>query len=263
MKTTGLTSQEYVSHHLEHLMLNLHTGKLGNGGFLTLNLDTFLLALLMGLLFLFTFRFAAKRATAGVPGKWQAFVEIVLEFVHDLVTQTFHGKDKLLAPLSLTIFVWVFLMNFLDLIPVDFLPYMLGHLGVPYFRSVPTADPNLTFGLSIFIFLLIILYNLRSKGILGLLKEMFTQPFGPYLFPINFIFRIVEELVKPLSLALRLFGNMFAGELIFILIALLPFYAQWIPGGIWSIFHILIITLQAFIFMMLTIVYLSMAHQSH
>ena len=263
MKTTGLTTQEYVGHHLEHLVLNLHTGKLGNGGFFSLNLDTFILATLLALVFLTTFRFAAKRATAGVPGKWQAFVEMILEFVHDLVTSTFHGKDRLLAPLSLTIFVWVFLMNFMDLIPVDLIPYVLGKSGVPYFRAVPTADPNLTFGLSLFVFLLIIIYNLRAKGVGGLLKETLTMPFGPFLFPINVIFRIVEEVVKPLSLALRLFGNMFAGELIFILIALLPFYLQWIPGGIWSIFHILIITLQAFIFMMLTIVYLSMANQSH
>ena len=263
MKTTGLTSQEYVQHHLEHLMLNLHNGTISNGGFFTLNLDTFILSVLLGLLFLVTFWIAARRAKSGIPGKWQAFVEIILEFVDGLVKQTFNGKDRLLAPLSLTIFVWVFLMNFMDLIPVDFLPRVLGSVGVPYFRAVPTADPNLTFGMSIAIFLLIIIYNLRSKGVLGLLKEMFTMPFGKWLFPINFVFRLVEEIVKPLSLALRLFGNMFAGELIFILIALLPFYAQWAPGGIWSIFHILIIVLQAFIFMMLTIVYLSMAHQSH
>lgn len=263
MKTTGLTSQEYVQHHLEHLTLNLHNGSISNGGFLTLNLDTFVLSVLLGLVFIITFWLAARKAKSGVPGKWQAFVEIILEFVDGLVKQTFHGKDKLLAPLSLTIFIWVFLMNFMDLIPVDFIPRVLGAFGVPYFRAVPTADPNLTFGMSIAIFLLIIVYNLRSKGVLGLLKEMFTMPFGKWLFPINFVFRIVEEVVKPLSLALRLFGNMFAGELIFILIALLPFYTQWAPGGIWSIFHILIIVLQAFIFMMLTIVYLSMAHQSH
>lgn len=263
MTTTGLTSQEYVQHHLNHLMLNLHNGTISNGGFFTLNLDTFLLSVVLGLIFLTTFRFAAGRATAGVPGKWQAFVEIILEFVDGLVKQTFQGKDALLAPLSLTIFIWVFLMNLMDLLPVDLLPRLLGLVGVPYFRAVPTADPNLTFGMSIMIFFLVIFYNLRSKGVVGLLKEMLTEPFGKALFPINFIFRLVEEFVKPLSLALRLFGNMFAGELIFILIALLPFYAQWMPGGIWSIFHILIIVLQAFIFMMLTIVYLSMAHQSH
>ena len=261
--TTGLTTQGYVQHHLEHLMWNLHTGGLGNGGFLTLNLDTFVLSIILGLLFLVTFGWAARRVTSGVPGKWQAFVEIILEFVDGLVKETFHGKDALLAPLSLTIFIWVFLMNFMDLLPVDLIPRLLSLVGVPYFRAVPTADPNMTFGMSIMVFFLIIFYNFRSKGVIGVGKEMLTAPFGKFLFPINIIFRCVEEFVKPLSLALRLFGNMFAGELIFILIALLPFYVQWIPGGIWSIFHILIIVLQAFIFMMLTIVYLSMAHQGH
>lgn len=258
-----LTTQEYVQHHLTHLTLNLHNFTISNGGFLTLNLDTFILSILLGVTFLASFRFAAAKATPGVPSKWQAFVEIILEFVDGLVKQTFHGKDKLLAPLSLTIFVWVFLMNFMDLIPVDLIPRLLSFLGVPYFKCVPTADPNLTFGMSIMVFFLIIFYNLRSKGFDGLLKEMFSMPFGKALFPINFVFRIIEEVVRPISLSLRLFGNLFAGELIFILIALLPFYLQWIPGGIWSIFHILIVVLQAFIFMMLTIVYLSMAHQGH
>lgn len=263
MTTSGLTSQAYVQHHLEHLMWNLHNGTISNGGFFTLNLDTFILSIILGVLFLGAFWIAAKRVTEGVPGKWQAFVEIMLEFIDGLVKQTFNGKDSLLAPLSLTIFIWVFLMNFMDLIPVDLLPRLLGLVGVPYFRAVPTADPNLTFGMSIMVFFLVIIYNLRSKGVIGLGKEMLTQPFGKFLFPINLLFRLVEEFVKPLSLALRLFGNMFAGELIFILIALLPFYLQWIPGGVWSIFHILIVVLQAFIFMMLTIVYLSMANQSH
>jgi len=199
-----------------------------------------------------------------VPGKLQCFIEMIIEFVDKTVRETFHGKNPLIAPLALTIFVWVFLMNFMDLIPVDFLPSILGFIGIHDFRSVPTADPNITFGMSIPVFLLIVFYNFKVKGLKGLSLEVFTKPFGVWLLPINVIFRLIEELVKPLSLALRLFGNMFAGELIFILIAgLLPWWIQWAPGGIWSIFHILIITLQAFIFMMLTIVYLSMAHESH
>ena len=153
-------------------------------------------------------------------------------------------------------------MNAMDLLPVDFLPRLLGLFGVPYFKAVPTADPNATFAMSISVFLLIIIFNLKAKKH-RLLKEMLTFPFGPYLFPINLAFRLVEECVKPLSLALRLFGNMFAGELIFILIAIMPWWIQWGPGAIWAIFHILVISLQAFLFMMLTIIYLSMAHEGH
>lgn len=258
-----LTAAEYVQHHLQHLMLNLHTFKLGNGGFWTLNLDTLIVSIVLGFLFLIIFYKAARKATSGVPGPLQNAVEMVLDFVHGLVTQTFHGKTKLIGPLSLTIFVWVFLMNFMDLLPVDLLPRLLGYAGVPEFKAVPTADPNLTFALSISVFILIIFYNFSSKGLVGVLKEMLTMPFGAKLFPLNIVFRLLEEIVKPLSLALRLFGNLFAGELIFVLIALLPWWIQWTVGGVWSIFHILIVVLQAFIFMMLTIVYLSMAHQSH
>tara|TARA_R110000868_G_C10503320_1_gene731371 strand:- start:94 stop:555 length:462 start_codon:yes stop_codon:yes gene_type:complete len=153
-------------------------------------------------------------------------------------------------------------MNAMDLLPVDLLPRLLSSVGVEHFKSVPTADPNATFAMSISVFLLIIFFNIKVKRH-HLLKEMLTVPFGPWLFPVNLAFRLIEECVKPLSLALRLFGNMFAGELIFILIAILPWWIQWGPGGIWAIFHILIITLQAFLFMMLTIIYLSMAHDSH
>ncbi len=153
-------------------------------------------------------------------------------------------------------------MNVMDLLPVDLLPRALGLAGVTHFKSVPTADPNATFAMSLSVFALIVFYNIAMKGWhLGI--EVLTKPFGPWMFPVNVLFRLIEELVKPLSLALRLFGNMFAGELIFILIAILPWWSQWLPGGIWAIFHILIITIQAFIFMMLTIVYLSMAHDTH
>ncbi len=258
-----VTTADYVQHHLDYLRLDLHTMTLGNGGFWTLNLDTFGVSLVCGVMFLGVFYAVARKATSGVPGRMQNFVEIIVSFVADLVKESFHGRSKLIAPLALTIFVWVFLMNFMDLIPVDLLPRLMAWMGLPYFRAVPTADPNLTFALSITVFALIVFYNFKIKGVFGLGKEMLVSPFGPYLFPINVAFRLLEELVKPLSLALRLFGNMFAGELIFILIALMPWWIQWTVGGVWAIFHILIITIQAFIFMMLTIVYLSMAHESH
>lgn len=253
----------YVQHHLEHLPLNLHNFTLTNGGFWTLNLDTMIVSITLGIIFLYLFHLVARKIVVGVPSKLQNFVEMMVEFVGKTVKESFHGKSKLIAPLALTIFIWIFLMNFMDLLPVDLLPRILSLFGVPYFRSVPTADPNATFGMSISVFLLIIYYNLKIKGWRGFGKEMLVSPFGKYLFPINVTFRVLEEVVKPFSLALRLFGNLFAGELIFILVALLPWYIQWTFGGVWAIFHILIIAIQAFIFMMLTIVYLSMAHESH
>ncbi|BBB14577.1 ATP synthase subunit a [Candidatus Rickettsiella viridis] len=257
------SSADYVQHHLEHLTFNLKTFSFHGQGFWNLNLDTFFLSLVLGIGFLFLFRWVAVSAQAGIPGKIQNFVEILIEFVDKTVKESFQGTSQLIAPLALTIFVWVFLMNFMDLIPVDFLPTTLSLFGITHFRSVPTADPNATFGMSIAVFCLIIYYNLKIKGFKGLGKEMLITPFGPYLFPINIIFRLLEEFVRPISLSLRLFGNLFAGELIFILVALLPWWIQWTFGGVWSIFHILIIVIQAFIFMMLTIVYLSMAHESH
>lgn len=259
-----LTSGEYIQHHLQHLVLNLHTWRIGDAGFWTLNLDTFLVSLILGCGFLGLFYYLARKMVAvGKPGKLQLFVELLYEFVEDTVNQAMEQKNKLIAPLALTIFVWVFLMNFMDLIPVDLVPQSLSLLGVGHFRLVPTADVNATFGMSIPIFLIVIYFNFKAKGVKGLTKEVLTVPFGPYLFPINIFFRLLEEIAKPVSLALRLFGNLFAGELIFILIALLSPFVQWTVGGIWSIFHILIILIQAFIFMMLTIVYLSMAQESH
>jgi len=258
-----LTTGEYVQHHLQQLAFNTHNMALGSHGFWTFHLDTLGVSIVTGLLFLFTFRMVAKKATAGVPGRLQSFVEILVEFVQGLVKESYHGRSPIVAPLALTIFVWVFLMNFMDLLPVDLLPRVAHLLGLPYFRAVPTADPNLTFALSICVFGLIIFYNCKIKGPIGLSKEVLTQPFGKWLFPLNILFRVIEELVKPISLALRLFGNLFAGELIFILIALMPWWIQWTIGGVWAIFHILIIAIQAFIFMMLTIIYISMAHESH
>ncbi len=254
---------EYVQHHLNHLTLNLNTFTFGNGGFWTLNLDTTLISLLLGIVFLFIFRYVAVHMTAGTPGKLQNFIEIVVEFVDKAVKETFHGDNDLIAPLSLTILIWVLLMNVMDLLPADLVPNSLELMGLPAFRSVATSDPNATFGMSIAVFVLMIFYNFKIKGAGGFFKEACTYPFGKYLFPINIYQRCIEDGVKPFSLSLRLFGNLFAGELIFILIGLLPWYTQWIPGILWSLLHILIILVQAFVFMMLTIVYLSMAHESH
>ena len=260
-----MTAAQYIEHHLQHLAYNVKTGQwIDDGSFWVLNVDSLVMAWIVGFAFLFIFRYVAARVTAGIPGKLQNFVESMLDFTSGLVKESFHGECALIAPLALTIFCWVFLMNFMDLLPVDLVPRILGLFGVEHFKVVPTADPNMTFGISFGVFLLIVYYNFKIKGPVGVLKESLTFPFGPWLFPINIMFRLVEELVKPFSLSLRLFGNMFAGELIFILVAaMLPWWTQWIPAGAWAIFHILIITIQAFILMMLTIVYLTMAHEQH
>jgi F-type H+-transporting ATPase subunit a len=250
-----LTTNEYIRHHLH----NLSIGE----GFWTWDIDTLLTAAVIGFIFLGIFRFVAVRATSGVPGKLQNFVELVFEFVNTQVKDTFHGKSKLIGPLALTIFVWVFLMNLMDLLPVDLPGIILGWFGVEYFRIVPTTNPNATLGMSISVFFLIIFYNFKMKGWKGVLKEFTCHPFGIWLLPFNLFLKIIEELAKPLSLGLRLFGNLYAGELIFILIALIPWWGQWLLGGPWAIFHILVITIQAFVFMMLTIVYLSLAYESH
>lgn len=254
MNTDMITSGQYIQHHLEHLTLG--------HGFWSLNLDTVSVSVTIALLLCILFRWVAIRMTSDVPGRLQNCVEMIIEFIERSVNDIYHGPSPLIAPLALVIFMWVFCMNLMDLLPVDLLPRIMHFFGVPYFRSVPTADPNLTFSLSLSIFGLIIFYNIKVKK-WGLGKEILTMPFGPYLFPLNILFRLIEEFTKPFSLALRLFGNMFAGELIFILIAVLPWWSQWSLGGIWAIFHILIITIQAFIFMILSVVYLSMAHDSH
>ncbi|OGT61530.1 MAG: F0F1 ATP synthase subunit A [Gammaproteobacteria bacterium RIFCSPHIGHO2_12_FULL_45_12] len=257
-----ISAGQYIQHHLEHLTLNLKTLSLGEGGgFWSLNLDTTIISLLIAIFIFGGLRLVAARMQE-IPSKTQNFAEIIIDFVNGSVHEIFHHKTVFLPSLALTLFLWIFCMNAMDLLPVDFIPRIAGFFGMPYFKSVPTADPNTTFALSISVFLLIIFFNIKAKKH-RLLKEMFTKPFGPYLFPINFVFRLVEECIKPLSLSLRLFGNMFAGELIFILIAIMPFWIQWAPGGIWAIFHILVITLQAFLFMMLTIIYISMAHDAH
>ena len=257
-----ITPGQYIQHHLEHLTLNLKTLTIGEGGgFWTLNLDTWLVSVVIGVFVFGTLRMIASRMTEK-PGKLQNIAEIIVDFVNNAVHEIFHHKTTFIPSLALTIFLWVFFMNAVDLLPVDFLPRTLGLFGVPYFKAVPTADPNATFAMSLSVFVLILFFNIKAKKH-RLIKEILTFPFGPYLFPVNIAFRLLEECVKPLSLALRLFGNMFAGELIFILIAIMPWWIQWPPGAIWAIFHILIITLQAFLFMMLTIIYLSMAHEGH
>ena len=250
---------------------------------MVVNLDSVLITLSLAALFLVGFLVSARRATAGVPGKFQACVEMVVGFVDGLVRETFHGRSKLIAPLSLTIFCLVFLMNFMDMLPVDWPPAVAGAAGVHFLRAVPTADLNTTLGLSLMVFLLIQVFGIRHKGVGTFVKEAFTAPFHAegtvakiLLAPANLLLRVIEELVRPLSLTLRLFGNMYAGELIFILIALMTWHAslssgltyvmaplQFVSGFVWTAFHILVITLQAFIFMMLTIVYLSMAAESH
>jgi len=260
-----MNSTEYIRHHLTHLQW-----RFGDSPFWTLNLDTFFISIILGGLFLAIFRFAAVRVTSGVPGRVQNAVEMVITFVKEQTEACFHNPNPVVTSLALTIFVWIFLMNLMDLLPVDLLPVFAHLVGVPFLRVVPTADPNATFAMSLSVFLLIIFYGIQSKKASGYLAEFVFSPFHAnswpvkiLLMPFNFILHFVEEIAKPLSLALRLFGNLYAGELIFILIALLPVWVQFSLGLPWALFHILVIVLQAFIFMVLTIVYLSMAQESH
>ncbi|HEK3032702.1 TPA: F0F1 ATP synthase subunit A [Proteus mirabilis] len=268
----ALTTRDYIGGHLNNLQLDLRTFELVNPhaentpSFWVLNIDSLFFSVLMGLLFLWIFRKIAVKATSGVPGKFQTAVEMVIGFVDSSVRDMYHGKSKVIAPLALTVFVWVLLMNALDLLPIDFIPYIGEHiLGLPALRIVPTADVSITLSMAIGVFILILFYSIKMKGVKGFTKELTLQPFNhPVFIPINLILEGVSLLSKPVSLGLRLFGNMYAGELIFILIAgLLPWWSQWLLSLPWAIFHILIITLQAFIFMVLTIVYLSMASEEH
>jgi F-type H+-transporting ATPase subunit a len=272
------TSSEYISHHLQ----NLQVCKSESGDWvwnqcagnpMAINVDSMFWSVLLGLVFILLFRGVAKKSSAAKPSKFQAFVEIIVEFVDSSVKDTFHGTSKLIAPLGLTIFVWVFLMNLMDLIPVDWIPLTAEAVGIPYMKVVPTTDVNVTFGMSIAVFFLIIIYTIKYKGVTGFVAELTLHPIAPptkgagliaapFVIAFNFILESVALLAKPVSLSLRLFGNMFAGELIFILIALLGIYQLPLHFG-WAVFHILIVTLQAFIFMMLTIVYLSLASEKH
>ncbi|EXI92873.1 MAG: F-ATPase subunit 6 [Candidatus Accumulibacter sp. BA-94] len=249
-----LTSSAYIVHHLT----NLTVGQ----GFWALHLDSLIVSGLLGLVAFVGMSMLARNATPGVPGKMQAFVEMLVSFIDQQVKDTYHGKSPLVTPMAITIFVWVLLMNTMDLIPVDFVPMLLGLAGVPHFKVVPTTDPNLTFGMSLSVFVVMIVMGFKVKGFGGFMHEVFTVPFGAKMAPVNLLFRLIEDIAKPISLSLRLFGNMYAGEMVFILIALLGLWQ--LPLALpWALFHILIITLQAFVFMMLTIVYLSMASESH
>ncbi|WFM71383.1 F0F1 ATP synthase subunit A [Halomonas sp. CKK8] len=265
---------EYIQHHLQNLTFGYHpengwsmahsAAEAQEMGFWALHLDTMGWSIAMGVLFIWLFRKAGKVATTGVPGTLQNLVEMVFEFVENTVHGAFHGRNPVIAPLALTLFVWIFLMNLLKLIPVDYVPEIFVRLGIDYMKMVPTTDPNATLGMAIGVFLLIIYYSLKVKGVGGFAKELSLTPFNHWsLIPFNLIMEVIGLLVKPLSLGLRLFGNMFAGEVIFILIALLPFWVMWTLNVPWAIFHILVITLQAFIFTVLSVVYLSQAHEHH
>ncbi|MBL6695336.1 MAG: F0F1 ATP synthase subunit A [Luminiphilus sp.] len=289
------TVSEYIVHHLT----NLTYGKLpagferqtadgvqviGDGGQWTLahgadeiaamgfnavHVDSMIWSVGLGIIFCWLFRRVAKTATAGVPSGWVNAAEMIVEFIDGTVKDTFHGKNPLIAPLALTIFVWVFLMNLMDLIPVDLIPHGLMLVGVDYQKIVPSTDPNITMGMAVGVFVLMLYYSIKVKGF-GFVKELTLNPFNhPLFIPVNLFMEVVGLLAKPFSLGLRLFGNMYAGEMIFILIAsLFSVGLFWmLPAALlqigWAIFHILVITLQAFIFMVLTIVYLSMAHEDH
>ncbi|MCB1700250.1 MAG: F0F1 ATP synthase subunit A [Pseudomonadales bacterium] len=286
------TISEYIVHHLT----NLTYGKLpagferddgsivGDGGawvmahggdeaaamgFSAIHVDSMAWSIGLGIFFCWLFRGVAKKAESGVPSGVLNLVEMIVEFVDNTVRDTFHGKNKLVAPLALTIFVWVFLMNLMDLIPVDLIPSLLSLAGVHFQKIVPSTDPNITMGMALGIFILMLYYSVKVKGF-GFVKELTMNPFNHWVFiPVNLFMEVVGLLAKPFSLGLRLFGNMYAGEMIFILIAALfsAGIAWAVPAGLlqvgWAIFHILVITLQAFIFMVLTIVYLSMAHEDH
>jgi F-type H+-transporting ATPase subunit a len=279
MSAEAHTSTEYIKHHLQ----NLTYGQLPDGswgvahsaeqakemGFWAINLDTMGFSIGLGILFLFLFSRVAKVATSGVPAGLQNFVEWIVEFVDSSVKGSFSARNAMVAPLALTIFMWVFLMNLMDLLPIDWLPGLASAVGLPYLKVVPTTDPNATFGMAIAVFLLVIYYSIKMKGIGGFAAELTLQPFGKWGMPANLLLEGVNLIAKPVSLALRLFGNMYAGEMIFILIAIMfsGGFVLSLTGGVlqwaWAVFHILIITLQAFIFMTLTIVYLDMAHQEH
>jgi F-type H+-transporting ATPase subunit a len=284
------TASGYIQHHLQ----NLTFGKLADGswglahsaaeakamGFWAFHLDTLGWSVALGLIFVLLFRLAAGKATSGQPGALQNFVEVLVEFVDGSVKDSFHGRSAVIAPLALTIFAWVFLMNAIDLIPVDWIPQIAAKLSGNHeiaFRAVSTTDPNATLGMALSVFALIIFYSIKVKGLGGFIGELTLHPFSSkntavqiLLIPVNFLLEFVTLIAKPISLALRLFGNMYAGELVFILIAVMfGSGLLWLSGlGVvlqwaWAVFHILIITLQAFIFMMLTIVYLSMAHEDN
>jgi F-type H+-transporting ATPase subunit a len=267
MATAYETPTEYIQHHLTFL-----TDSVGPGAFWTINVDTLVTSFLIGVLsFGFMWLVTRKATSTGVPSKTQAFVELSIDFVNDQVKSVYNGTTKLVAPIALTTFVLTLLMNAMDFLPIDIISTGLSAMGLHYFRFVPTADVNTTFALALSVFGLMIFYSIRIKGFGGWIHELFCAPFGknPILWPFNLLFNLVEYISKPLSHSLRLFGNMYAGELIFLLLGM--WGATGVAGLIfgallhlgWSIFHILIVVLQAYIFMMLAVVYIAMAHEHH
>ena len=279
MAAEALTAQGYINHHLTNLTLGVlpdrgltfaHSADEASAmGFWAIHVDTMFFAIGLGALMMWFFKKVADNVTAGVPGPMQNFAEWIIDFVEENVRGSFSGVNPLIAPLALTIFVWVFLMNLMDLFPVDLIPWLASLIGIHFLKIVPTTDPNATFGMSITVFILIVYYSIKIKGIGGFIGELALQPFGKWGIPANLVLEGINLISKPISLALRLFGNLYAGEMIFILIALMYGHniILSISGGAlqlaWAIFHIIIILLQAFIFMVLTIVYLDMAHQEH
>ena len=274
-----LTASGYIKHHLQNLTFGNHpehgwsiahsAQEAADMGFIAIHLDSMFWSIFLGALFLIVFRLVAVRVTSGTPGKLQNFIEWIVDFIEDNVRGSFSGKNDLIAPLALTLFVWILLMNLMDLVPVDWIPELAKLLGIKYMKVVPTTDPNITFAMALSVFVLMIYFNIKNKGVSGFLGELTLQPFGKYMMPVNLFLEGISLLAKPLSHALRLFGNLYAGEMIFILIALL-FSTGWvlgIMGGFlqwaWAVFHVLIVLLQAFIFMVLTIVYMDMAHHQH
>ncbi len=273
------TTTEYIQHHLQNLVFGNHpehgwglahsAQDAADMGFWAIHLDSLLWSAGLGVIFCWLFYRAARKASTEVPTGFQNFAEWIIEFIDSTVKDSFHGRNKMIAPLALTIFVWVFLMNLMDLIPVDLVPWAFSLLGVHYQKIVPSTDPNVTLGMALAVFILMLYYSFKIKGV-GFIKELTLHPFNHWAFiPVNLFMEVVGLLAKPFSLGLRLFGNMYAGEMIFILIAtmysaglILGIFGGFLQMG-WAIFHILIITLQAFIFMVLTVVYLSMAHEDH
>ena len=262
-------ASEYIKHHLGHLTHGHQTFVVD---FSVWNLDTILWSVAMGVIGITLMWLAARRATSGVPGRFQAFVEMIVEMVEDQSKAIVHGNRTFIAPLALTVFVWVTLMNAMDFLPVDLFAFILKSLGLGemHFRVVPTADLNGTLGMSLGVLALMLYYSVKIKGLGGWIHELFAAPFGIYMAPFNLLLNIIEYAAKTVSLGMRLFGNMYAGELLFLLIALLGstatvfgFVGHVIAGSIWAIFHILIVVLQAFIFMMLTLVYIGQAHEGH
>jgi F-type H+-transporting ATPase subunit a len=264
---TELTATSYIKHHLTYL-----TTASEAGGFWQVNIDTVLTSLFLGVVAFGLMWKVTRGSTSGVPTKGQAFVEVAIDFVNEQVKGIFHGDPRFIAPLALTTGVWVLLMNAMDFLPIDIMGLFYEHvLGQHTWRGVPTADVNTTFALSLSVFALMIFFSIKVKGFGGWLHELFCSPFGgnPILWPFNLLFNLVEYVSKPLSHSLRLYGNMYAGEIIFMLLGL---WAATGIGGVlvggvldlgWSIFHILIVVLQAYIFMMLTIVYVAMAYEHH